>query len=344
MNVCKRVVMTVLASLSFVTTVFASTSSGIRLKNGTQVLPAGLPNVSNKRGAVTYNFDLGSETFYVLIPSSYTGSRPFGLVVFMSPSDECDIPDGWKSTLKKRNLIYIAPQKAGNKQPTSRRCGLAVVAAAKITELLNIDKDRVFISGFSGGGRIACMTAFYHPSLFAGCFPICGAQFFEHVERKHATKNDDYGYFGLQGGLSETAKARLRFALITGTKDFRHGNILDLYHGGFHKQGLTAKLIDVRGMAHELCSQRTLEDALQFIDQKRAPVATADQGKPITPATNARIRRTWTNLSGTTLEAELTKVVGSQVYLKRPDGKTIMIRLSQLSREDRIFIGKAQSR
>ena len=56
-----------------------------------------------------------------------------------------------------------------------------------------------------------------------------------------------------------------KFVLITGSKDFRHGNILDLY-AGFEADGFNARLIDVPGMGHEDCNGSTLEQALQFIE------------------------------------------------------------------------------
>jgi hypothetical protein len=96
---------------------------------------------------------------------------------------------------------------------------------------------------------------------------MCGAQFYERVRRRHATKDDDYGYFQLPRQLDGIARARVRFALITGTKDFRHGNILDLFHDGFEKHGLTTQLIDVPGMRHRMCSQEALLMALDFVDR-----------------------------------------------------------------------------
>ena len=36
-----------------------------------------------------------------------------------------------------------------------------------------IDPDRTYVSGFSGGGRIACHLAFALPELFGGLAPVC---------------------------------------------------------------------------------------------------------------------------------------------------------------------------
>jgi hypothetical protein len=59
---------------------------------------------------------------------------------------------------------------------------------------------------------------------------------------------------------------RVRFVPFTGANDFRRGNILDIYNGGFVRQHFAAKLIDVPGMDHEICDAATLSAALDFIE------------------------------------------------------------------------------
>ncbi|MGA7916661.1 MAG: hypothetical protein WCA00_15615 [Candidatus Acidiferrales bacterium] len=56
--------------------------------------------------------------------------------------------------------------------------------------------------------------------------------------------------------------------LITGTNDFRRGNILDIYNGGFARQHFAAKLIDVPGLDHAICDAATLSAALDFLEGK----------------------------------------------------------------------------
>jgi hypothetical protein len=69
------------------------------------------------------------------------------------------------------------------------------------------------------------------------------------------------------GNTDEIARARrVRFVLITGTNDFRRGNILDVFDGGFAREGFQAKLLDVPGMEHDICSGEILSAALDFIE------------------------------------------------------------------------------
>jgi hypothetical protein len=55
---------------------------------------------------------------------------------------------------------------------------------------------------------------------------------------------------------------------ITGKGDFRYGNILDIYQGGFVKNQFRARLIDVPGMGHQLCSPGALQEAIRFLDER----------------------------------------------------------------------------
>jgi hypothetical protein len=61
----------------------------------------------------------------------------------------------------------------------------------------------------------------------------------------------------------------VRFAFITGAKDFRYGNILDIYQGGFVKNGFQARLIDQPNMGHQLCSSESLLEAFDFVSGKQ---------------------------------------------------------------------------
>ena len=60
-------------------------------------------------------------------------------------------------------------------------------------------------------------------------------------------------------------------SLITGPGDFRYGHFLDIYAGGFAKDGFRAKLIDDPWMAHVTCGPVALCQALDFIEQGRTP-------------------------------------------------------------------------
>jgi hypothetical protein len=238
------------------------------IKTGLQSLSGGLPAISDLSSDFTWTSELMREKFYIEVPKG-AGSQPCGVLVFVSPTDECvSVPQSWGSVLREKRLIFIAPQNAGNKQPVARRMGLAVLAAGKLLEMAKIDTNRVYVAGFSGGARMASHVSFLCPALFSGVFAVCGVDYCQKVPRRKATKDDEYGYFSSDEQQAEKAKKKVRYVLVTGSKDFRYGNILDIYNGGFLKDDYQVKLIDVPGMEHAVCSSKALSEGLSFLEKK----------------------------------------------------------------------------
>ena len=216
--------------------------------------------------------DPASERFNIHVPSGYVAGGTYGLVVYMDSSDDpSGPPAGWAAVLDRRKLVFVEPLMAGNGEAVSRRLGLGVMAAREMSRRYDLDPRRFYAAGFSGGARVAAGLGFYRPDLFHGTIQSCGTDFDRKVPRVAATQEtaDRYGSYGeLDATAAEDAQARrVRFALITGPGDFRYGNILDLYNGGFAAYGFQAKLFDVPGMTHRPASAASLEAALDFVEQ-----------------------------------------------------------------------------
>ncbi|MEI9890323.1 MAG: hypothetical protein WDN45_06570 [Caulobacteraceae bacterium] len=72
--------------------------------------------------------------------------------MFIAPWDDGAVPPGWTAVLERYGLIFVSPEKAGNKADIlSRRMPLAVRAAEAMLRRGDIDPDRVWVAGFSGG-------------------------------------------------------------------------------------------------------------------------------------------------------------------------------------------------
>jgi hypothetical protein len=237
------------------------------------------PALPLRSAHIQYNFDPAHERFFVHIPANYDGKHDFGLIVFI-PADNAftELPRGWDKVLADRKLLFIAPQAAGNDQPVDRRYGLAVLAADEMLVHYRVDPARTFAAGFSGGARIANDLGFYQSDVFRGTIQNCGADFHRPVPQTHPLSPDtptgDYGLIPASPQEIDNAKQNVRFALITGSRDFRHGNILDLYDG-YTDEGFAAKLFDVPDMPHTYCDADTLARAVAFIDASASPSAMA---------------------------------------------------------------------
>ena len=84
-----------------------------------------------------------------------------------------------------------------------------------------------------------------------------------------AVDTSNYGVWPTPPDRVAGARKNVRFAFITGAKDFRYGNILDIYEGGFVINGFQARLIDQPDMGHQMCSPESLLDAFHFVSDER---------------------------------------------------------------------------
>jgi hypothetical protein len=229
------------------------------------------PLVPERRDAhISYDLDPANERFFIHIPANYAGDEPYGLIVFTDADETVtQVPSGWAGILDSRHFLFVAAENSGNEQDTNRRLGLAVLGALEMMKRYRVDSARVYAAGFSGGARMSGLLGFYQPEIFRGTIQNCGADFYKRVRTVYASSwlsstGQPYGVF--DGDAQEIARARqVRFALITGSNDFRRGNILDIYHGGFSREQFQAKLFDVPGMGHDTCDGATLAAALDFL-------------------------------------------------------------------------------
>ena len=228
-----------------------------------------LPQVANRAAGIDYNFNLAQESFQIFVPKNYTGQEAFGLFAFMDAGDSMTLPRDWVAVLEKEKLICLIPQRIGNNQQFSRRVGLTLIGILKTVERYKVDSRRIYTGGMSGGARCALQLAFLHNDVIAGNISICGANFYQPVPKTHDTEKSDYGVWPVPPDRIGAAKQKVRFVFITGARDFRYGKILDIYEGGFVKNGFQARLIDQPNMGHQLCSPESLSAAFHFVSGGR---------------------------------------------------------------------------
>ena len=336
----------------------------VEIKTGLQSLSGDLPEITGKQSGVKYDFNLKSEQFYIYVPKGCEMKKDeatkkaeaeasanadvakaeevekAGVIVFMSPYIRYpEVPKGWESVLEKEKLIYITPQNVSNKQKYDRKMGLAVTAAMKISELFEVDEDRIYLAGFDGGAQVACRTSYYHSDIFAGVIAICGAQFHKDVSVKRAATRDSSMIFTGVAGFANAARSNVKYAIVTGSRSHRYASVLDIYEGGFMKEKFQAKLIAVPGMAHTICDGGTFSQALSFIG--RGSGSTSRSGSSAGDSGNSM--RTWTMSGGNKFDAKKIKHVGNYVYLKKADGRELALSVFELSKEDQAYLKKVKS-
>src|SRR5690606_25878269 len=73
-------------------------------------------------------------------------------------------------------LIYVAAHRSGNTQNVlKRRIPLALHGLAHVLAEYRVDRERVYVAGFSGGSRVAQRLAMGWPDLFRGVLLVGGS-------------------------------------------------------------------------------------------------------------------------------------------------------------------------
>lgn len=124
-----------------------------------------------------YSIDLAKEKFLVYVPSGAPASpRGFALLVWVPPWNEARLPFGWASQLDHYGVIFVAPAQAGNTANVlGRRVPLALSAEEDLVREYPIDRERIFVGGFSGGSRVALRIALGYPDVFHGALLHAGS-------------------------------------------------------------------------------------------------------------------------------------------------------------------------
>src|SRR6187200_3179017 len=118
---------------------------------------AGSSDVTFEKSPDLCDTDEVKEKFRLVVPKSSPHAAKWGLFVYINADDSPGLPAGYEAVLEKRKLLAVAPYKAGNGRNIFDRFRLSVDAAFNLEKRFNVDPDRVYVSGFSGGARVASM-------------------------------------------------------------------------------------------------------------------------------------------------------------------------------------------
>jgi hypothetical protein len=216
-------------------------------------------------------FDLSKEKFRVIIPASYRQDTPWGLFVWIDASPEPMLSKDWETILARRKLLFVAARDSGNSRNLYDRCRLAVDAVHNMKKRLPIDPDRIYVSGNSGGGRVASTLGVAFADIFTGSFPIVGVNFYKPIPTGEPNRIWRATYQPVARVL-ETSKAKGRHVLLTGDKDFNRENTLRVFRDGYEAENFRQVLyLEVPGMGHERPPSEWFLKGIEFLDRKSIP-------------------------------------------------------------------------
>jgi dienelactone hydrolase len=213
--------------------------------------------------------DLAEERFSVRLPRNHRPDRPSGLLIWSSPAPSGSIPPTLHPAADALNLICIGPHNAGNQRTgpagdPADRFQLALDAVVTAADKWWVDRERVYITGLSGGGRITSMTWAAFPDVVTGAVPIVGINSPEAVPISRNTHSP--GQFVIPGGELRKLLRPHRMAAITGTRDFNHPETTARVRW-YKAKRYEVELYEVEGMEHEFPPDEVFLDALTWVDE-----------------------------------------------------------------------------
>jgi len=187
-------------------------------------------------------------SWQVYLPSGETAGTP-GVLVYVSPMDTGEIDPRWREVMDRQNLIYISANDMGNEIPTIRRMVMANLAVNALAQGHLFDTHRIFVSGFSGGGKVASLLATQYPEVFTGAIYICGVYFWKEDQTPNVGR-----------------VLKNRFVFLSGSKDFNRMQTRRIQQRYIAAGATHTRLIIVPGMAHRRPDADYLTEALLFLD------------------------------------------------------------------------------
>ena len=198
------------------------------------------------------NYDSTKQLFDLYLPPRKDPKQPIPAILFISADSDAA---GWKSfepICTKRGMAFIAVRGAGNSTPGPKRCRIILDCLDEVRRHVPLDPDRTYLTGFSGGGRIACAIGFALPEYFGGIIPLCAG-----------------GDLREEPWLRHRARDRLSVALVTGQTDFNRGEIEQWKGPLWSDLGLRTKVWIEPNLGHGIPNATTLSNAIVWLEEDR---------------------------------------------------------------------------
>jgi len=206
-------------------------------------------------------YDSTAQSYELYLPVRKDPKAPIPAIVFISAGNDAA---GWKAfepVCTKQGIAFIGIRGAGNNVPPPKRVRIVLDCLDDVRRQVPLDPDRTYISGFSGGGRIAVGIAVALPEYFGGIIPI-GAG----------------GDLRSEPWLRHRAADRLSAALLTGDSDFNRGEVERWTGPYWTALGIRSKVWVQPKTGHAMASSTTLAVAVAWLEEgkaQRAKLATA---------------------------------------------------------------------
>ncbi|MCE9555439.1 MAG: hypothetical protein K8T91_18985 [Planctomycetes bacterium] len=240
------------------------------LAAGATLKPEFAEAVRTKKAKGVHNNDKSVPSWQVYVPGSYDDTLPYGVLAYVNSGDSGGIVGGWQAVLDKHRIIWVGADKSGNSQPTSYRYALAVDGVRRIQEKYQIDPQRIYLSGNSGGGRICSQLMLLNADLFTGGYPHIGCNPYRNLplpDGKFLASK-----LQVNPKLMKQASRQNRYVFLTGEKDFNRDHTRLIFNQYKSDGFQNVTYLEVPGMEHSAPNAEWFEKGIVALD---APLTAA---------------------------------------------------------------------
>jgi predicted esterase len=193
-------------------------------------------------------FDSTRQKYRLFVPRAYDKDRPAALVLFISAGDTPAGWRSWQSYCEAHNVFFASPYAAGNTTPAGPRVRIVLDVLDDVRRAYKIDPDQTYLTGFSGGGRMACAIGFALPECFGGVAPLCGTNPLPGPAYQRQLIED-----------------RLSVAFVTGEKDDNRKENEEFMAPWFQDIGVRSKLFLMAGAGHVIPPATMVNDIQDWL-------------------------------------------------------------------------------
>jgi len=196
---------------------------------------------------VPADYDSTKQRYQLYVPP-VKKKAAWPLIVFISPGDKPAGLSAFKAVCDREGVLFCSPFAAGNTVLPGQRTRVVLDMLDDVRRKFPVDPDQTYLSGFSGGGRMACAIGFALPECFGGIAPVCGTN---PVSR-----------FAF---LRHRAVDRLSLAFITGETDFNRKENEVYMQPWMEELGMRSKLWIVPKLAHQIPDSKVMAEVYAFL-------------------------------------------------------------------------------
>jgi pimeloyl-ACP methyl ester carboxylesterase len=224
------------------------------------------------------DYDSTKQTFELFVPPTYNSKQAAPVVLFISPGDGPGGQKAWEPLCKKHGIIFASPHGAGNGCEPKKRIRIILDVLDELRRTYNVDPDRTYLTGHSGGGRMAGHIGFALPEYFGGVIPCCAG-----VELRE------------ESWLRQRAIDRLSVALLTGDSDFNRSE-MERFRGPILSEvGVRAKVWVAPKTGHAVPAA-LLPEAFKWLEDGLAKRRELAKTRPASSMATAPSREDWAKL------------------------------------------------